>query len=231
MTAISTGRERNEVPNAGFSSEAKVAASTIIVMGALITTLTGYAINAAGAVGHRVIGVATKTVDNSAGAAGDKSVPFRSGIFAFDNSAAGDLIAQADVYSQCYLVDNNTVAKTSNSNARSIAGTIVGFTEAGKVLVLVGIGAEITPRIQAGTGTLVAGVLTINTGIWVTADTRVIVTRKTPAGTFSDGGHDAPSADRVVGPPGTGVIVIRARDQAGAANTADTSTLDYLIVG
>lgn len=230
MTAISTGKERNELWNAGFTGEIPVAASTALVLGACITTLAGYGINAAGAIGHRVVGVCTKTTDNSSGAAGDKTAPYRTGAFAFENSAAGDAIAQADVGSQAYLVDNNTVAKTSNSNARSIAGTIVGFIGT-KVLVLVGIGFEVSPRIQAGTGTLVAGVLTVNAGVWMTADSRIIITRKTPAGTFSDGGHDAPSADRVVGPPGTGVFVIRARDQAGAANTADTSTLDYLIVG
>ncbi len=230
MTAISVGRERNELFGAGFTADMKVAASTALVMGACLTTLNGYATNAAGALGHRVIGVATRSVDNSAGAAGDKTVPYRTGVFAFENSSAGDAIAQADVGSQCYLVDNNTVAKTSNSNARSIAGTIVGL-HGTKVLVLVGIGFEVSPRIQAGTGTLVAGVLTINAGIWVTADSRVLITRKTPGGTFADGGHDAPSADRVVGAPGTGVIVIRARAQDGTAQTGDTSTIDYLIVG
>lgn len=40
------------------------------------------------------------------------------------NSTAGDLIAVAQIGSDCYLVDDNTVAKTSNSGARSVAGRV-----------------------------------------------------------------------------------------------------------
>ena len=40
----------------------------------------------------------------------------------FVNSASGDLIAQTECGSNVYVVDDQTVAKTSNSNARSIAG-------------------------------------------------------------------------------------------------------------
>jgi hypothetical protein len=42
----------------------------------------------------------------------------------FANSASGDLIAQTEVGSNVYVVDDQTVAKTSNSNARSIAGRV-----------------------------------------------------------------------------------------------------------
>jgi hypothetical protein len=40
----------------------------------------------------------------------------------FGNSASGDAIAQANVGSTVYLVDDQTVALTSNSGARSAAG-------------------------------------------------------------------------------------------------------------
>lgn len=46
------------------------------------------------------------------------------GIFKYANSAAGDLIGQSEVGKICYIVDNQTVAKTSNTNTRSVAGTV-----------------------------------------------------------------------------------------------------------
>lgn len=42
----------------------------------------------------------------------------------FANSASTDQITQTEVGSNCYIVDDQTVAKTSNSNARSIAGRV-----------------------------------------------------------------------------------------------------------
>lgn len=47
------------------------------------------------------------------------------------NSAGGDLITLADVGKDCFIVDDQTVALTSNSNARCRAGKIHNVTEAG----------------------------------------------------------------------------------------------------
>ena len=46
------------------------------------------------------------------------------GTFAFANSASGDLIARADIGNDCYIVDDQTVAKTNGSSTRSIAGKV-----------------------------------------------------------------------------------------------------------
>lgn len=230
MTAISTGRTRDELAGAGFTGEAPVAASTAIVLGALITTLNGYARSAAEAIGHRVIGVATKSVDNSSGSAGDKTVPYRTGVFAFDNSSSGDAIAQADVGSDCFVVDNNTVAKTSNSFARSVAGTVVGFVGA-KVLVLVGIDRQMGKRVQAGKVTLVAGVGTVNAGVWLTAESIVQVTMNTPGGTLGTWGYKVADADITTGAPGTGAFIVRSINEDKSAATSDTSVLNYTIIG
>ena len=59
------------------------------------------------------------------------------GVFAFDNSTAGDAIAQADVGNNAYIVDDQTVAKTDGGGTRSIAGVIEGF-DGTSVLVRVG---------------------------------------------------------------------------------------------
>ena len=47
------------------------------------------------------------------------------GTFKYGNSSAGDLIAQADVGADCYIVDDQTVAKTNGSSTRSVAGKII----------------------------------------------------------------------------------------------------------
>jgi len=69
-------------------------------------------------------GRAEEQVDNVAGADGDVSCRIATGIFRFGNSASGDLITKADIGADCYGVDDQTVAKTSGSNTRSVAGKI-----------------------------------------------------------------------------------------------------------
>ncbi|MCC7202039.1 MAG: hypothetical protein IT393_05155 [Nitrospirae bacterium] len=79
--------------------------------GATATTLLG-------------VGRVDEYVDNSAGAAGDKNVTIRKGVFRFGNSAAGDAITRADIGNDCYIVDDQTVAKTNGSGTRSVAGKV-----------------------------------------------------------------------------------------------------------
>ena len=44
----------------------------------------------------------------------------------FENLGA-DAVTQADVGATVYVADNQTIAKTHNTNARPIAGTFLGF--------------------------------------------------------------------------------------------------------
>lgn len=81
--------------------------------------------------------------------------------------------------------------------------------------------------IQTGTGTLVAGVLTVNAGISVSPISRIIAMRVTEAGTDGDELR-CPLADRTVGGPGVGSITIRAFLN-GAPATSDTSTVEFFI--
>lgn len=69
-------------------------------------------------------GMALATADNSAGIAGDESVESRRGCFRFANSASTDEITTAEIGDVCYIVDDQTVAKTSGSSTRSVAGII-----------------------------------------------------------------------------------------------------------
>lgn len=97
----------------------KIFAGTIVVIGA-----TNFATKGVTALNLKAVGVAQATVDNTAGANGDLKVPTRRGCFRFANSAAGDLIVLSDVGSDCFVVDDQTVAKTNGTGTRSVAGKV-----------------------------------------------------------------------------------------------------------
>ena len=81
-----------------------------------------------------VVGVAEETVVGD----GVKTLEYSRGCFQFANSASGDLIAAGDIGNTCYVVDNQTVAKTDGGGgARKAAGTIIDV-DAGGVWVEVG---------------------------------------------------------------------------------------------
>jgi hypothetical protein len=101
-----------------------VKANTKIFAGSLVVVDAGYAAPGRTATGLITAGRAEATVDNTGGSAGAKVAEIRRGVFKFNNSSAGDAIAQADVGKVCYIVDDQTVALTSDSSARSRAGMI-----------------------------------------------------------------------------------------------------------
>lgn len=70
-------------------------------------------------------------IDMTGVASGAKIGKIEFGVFRWDNSAAGDAIAQADVGNDCYIVDDHTVAKTSGTSTRSIAGKIMAVDTSG----------------------------------------------------------------------------------------------------
>ncbi len=74
------------------------------------------------------IGRCEAFVDNSGGADDAVTVKARRGTFRWANSAAGDAITAADIGSDCYIVDDQTVAKTNGTNTRSVAGKIMTWT-------------------------------------------------------------------------------------------------------
>lgn len=115
--------------------------ATTLFSGALCVLNAGYLAPGTTATGLIAVGVRTKerSVNSGAdGAVGYKSVEVEAGVFPFKNSSANDLIAQADCGADCYIVDDQTVAKTNGSSTRSKAGKIVGV-DANWVWVLVGL--------------------------------------------------------------------------------------------
>lgn len=101
-----------------------IAANKVIFAGALVATdALGNATPGAVATTLKGAGRAEETVDNSAGVAGAAKINVRKGVFKFKNHAA-DLITRADLKTSCYIVDDETVARTNGTNTRSVAGTV-----------------------------------------------------------------------------------------------------------
>jgi len=116
--------DRNTPRRDGVQFEFPVAAGVKIYAGAVVVVDAGYAKPGATGTGLVVLGIAEAPVDNTVGDAGDVTVAVRRGVFRLENSAAGDAITRADIGKACYLVDDQTVAKTSDEGARSVAGVI-----------------------------------------------------------------------------------------------------------
>lgn len=130
MTA--TTAERNTKSRNADDFSFPIAAATKILAGTIVVlSATGYAEPGTTATGKKAVGVAKQTVDNTDGANGDLQVPIARGCFLFANSAAGDAIANSDYGATCYVVDNQTVAKTDGTGTRSAAGVIRGVETAG----------------------------------------------------------------------------------------------------
>lgn len=120
MTALSA--PRNTPLRVGDAFAFAVAASTTIHQGSLVVLDAGYAKPGRTATGLIAVGRAESSA--TAVSAGDAQVEVRRGVVKFANSSAGDLIAQADVGADCFIVDDQTVAKTNGTNTRSRAGKI-----------------------------------------------------------------------------------------------------------
>lgn len=104
-----------------------MAAGAVIHGGGIVVIDGGYADKATTKTGLKFAGIAEEAVDNSAGANGAKTVEVRRERLFFAKNSMGDAIAQADLFNQCYLEDDETVAKTNGGNTRSLAGRIMGI--------------------------------------------------------------------------------------------------------
>jgi len=124
--------DRNTPMKDGELISVPLAASTKIFAGALVAAnASGLAVPGAVATTLTYLGRAEESVDNSAGAASAKSVSVRRRkAFKWKNLGA-DPIVQADLGKTCYIVDDETVAKTNGTNTRSAAGTVVGIDSDG----------------------------------------------------------------------------------------------------
>lgn len=108
------------------------------------------------------------------------------------------------------LVDVATKAKADINTTQTTAATLAG-------------------TIQSGTITLASGTVTVNTGITITANSRIVLTRTAQGGTSTTVVfYDVTS--KTVGAPSTGAFTVQARTAPGVLVNTDTSTLDYIII-
>lgn len=118
--------DRNTPGYSGEIREQPIGAASRIFVGALLMrNAAGFIIRGATAPGSFGVGVAEDRADNTAGANGALNARYRTGLTArFRNSAAADLIVQADVGKVAWIVDDDQVAKTNGTATRSPAGII-----------------------------------------------------------------------------------------------------------
>ncbi|MGQ0529993.1 MAG: hypothetical protein ACT4PG_09310 [Panacagrimonas sp.] len=118
-----------------------VAAAGAIYAGGMVTLLTsgGWAVAAGTASAGLAVGVAIETVTGD-GTNGLNRVTVERGCFRFLNSSAGDAITHVDIGNACYIVDDQTVAKTDDSASRAIAG-LISDVDADGVWVVIAPGA------------------------------------------------------------------------------------------
>ncbi len=130
MTALTKDRDTKACD--GKTRIAPAAAAKTFYAGSIVAIdASGNATPGATATTLKSPGRCPVAVDNSAGIAGAENVEMEKGTFLFANSAAGDLITRADIGNDCYIVDDQTVAKTNGTNTRSVAGKIFDVGAAG----------------------------------------------------------------------------------------------------
>lgn len=122
MVALTENRSTRQM-NTGDRSDFLGAAQTIFAGALLMRNAAGQLLKGATAVGS--FGVGRAEVAGTSTTAGVTAQPYREGIFQFANSAAGDLIVKADIGAACFIVDDQTVAKTNGTSTRSPAGSVV----------------------------------------------------------------------------------------------------------
>ncbi|MDD3325646.1 MAG: hypothetical protein PHW25_01010 [Zoogloea sp.] len=133
MASLTSDRNTPERTGESFAFPAK--ANTTIFRGSLVALEAGYVVPGHTATGLVAVGRAEQVVEDQFGVA---QVVARRGVFRFGN-LSGDVVTQAEVGADCYIVDDQTVAKTDGGGTRSRAGKVVAVELLG-VWVQTGLG-------------------------------------------------------------------------------------------
>lgn len=129
---MALSQDRNTKKREGAVYNAPLAASAVIYGGALVCLdASGNLVPGSVATTLTAAGRATGFVSNAGGSAGDVFAEFEKGVFLFNNSESADAIARAEIGDNCYIVDDETVAKTNGTNTRSVAGRIMDVDASG----------------------------------------------------------------------------------------------------
>jgi hypothetical protein len=116
--------ERDTVQRSGAVFSRGVAANAQIYAGALVAlNAAGFLVPGSASTTLKADGKATETVRGTA-VNGEASCQVERGVFRFANSAAADQITRADIGNDCWIVDDDQVARTNGGGTRSVAGRI-----------------------------------------------------------------------------------------------------------
>ena len=140
MGALSAARATTQLGGAGPLPEEisyPVAANAICYAGGIAVLNAGYAAPGSATTGLVAVGIFQKTVDNTGGADGAVTVPVRAGVFVLENATSTDACAQAQAGTDIYVLDDQTVTKTSSGHSK--VGKMVNMVST-KVAVLIGLG-------------------------------------------------------------------------------------------
>lgn len=122
---MALAKDRNTYRRDGIHNSDPVAAAVKIYAGGLVQlNAAGDAVPASATIANVTRGIAQEQVDNTTGLAGDVHVTTRKGVYCLANSGGADEITRAEIGDDCYVVDDETVAKTDNTGARPVAGVI-----------------------------------------------------------------------------------------------------------
>jgi hypothetical protein len=123
MAALTTKRDTPE--RAGLDRSFGVAANAVIYQGALVAlNASGFAVPGSVSTTQTAAGRAEESVTGTA-TAGEARVRVSAGVFRWANATASDLITIADIGKDCFILDDQTVARTDGTGTRSRAGVVV----------------------------------------------------------------------------------------------------------
>ncbi|MBX3580826.1 MAG: hypothetical protein KF810_02875 [Rhizobiaceae bacterium] len=123
--------DRNTPRLEGDLRQGGLLASVVVFAGAIVLrNSSGYLTK--GQTATSMVGVGRADERKTGGSGnGDEALRYRPGVYRYKNSASTDEITIADIGKPFYVVDDETVAKTSGTNTRSIGGFIDGVDAQG----------------------------------------------------------------------------------------------------
>lgn len=121
MAALTGPRKTEEIQEARRRA-LPVKAETACHQGGIAVLQGGVAVPGKVADDLTAVGIFEHSVTGGA-ADGDKSVTTRRGVFKFDNDGT-DPITMSHLKQDCYIVDDQTVSSSHDTNARSVAGSV-----------------------------------------------------------------------------------------------------------
>ncbi len=136
MASLSSHRNTAQALDLQFVLPVK--AGVQLFAGAIATMDGGFAAPGRTALSLMAFGRCERGIDNRLGADGDVFVTVRCGAFGWANSAGADEITLADIGKDCFIVDDQTVAKTDGGGTRSRAGRVLFVSDDDGVIVAIG---------------------------------------------------------------------------------------------